>query len=101
MHAAREKKRFTLATKFNLLTIGLILLTAVGLSIFLIRSQISHSYRNLLNHGLSVAAMVAQNSEYGIYTEDKEAIGQIVKSLAVDADVAYVCLYKKKTETDL
>lgn len=96
MHAAREKKRFTLATKFNLLTIGLILLTAVGLSIFLIRSQISHSYRNLLNHGLSVAAMVAQNSEYGIYTEDKEAIGQIVKSLAVDADVAYVCLYKKK-----
>lgn len=96
MHAAQEKKRFSLATKFNLLTIGLILFTAVGISIFLIRSQISHSYRNLLNHGLSVAAMVAQNSEYGIYTEDKEAIGQIVKSLAVDADVAYVCLYKKK-----
>lgn len=96
MHVAQEKKRLNLSTKFNLLTIGLILFTSVGISIFLIRSQISHSYRNLLNHGLSIAAMVSQNSEYGIYTEDKESIGQIVKSLAVDMDIAYVCLYKKK-----
>jgi signal transduction histidine kinase len=96
MHIAREKKRLNLATKFNFLTIGVILVTAVGISIFLIRAQISHSYRNLLNHGMSVAAMMSQNSEYGIYTEDKDAIRQIVKSLAVDADVAYVCLYKNK-----
>ncbi len=96
MRATQEKRYLSLATKFNLLTIGLILVTAVGISIFLIRNQISHSYRNLLNHGLSVAAMVSQNSEYGIYAEDKETIGQIVKSLAVDVDIAYVCLYKKK-----
>ncbi|TVL98386.1 MAG: hypothetical protein CV087_21305 [Candidatus Brocadia sp. WS118] len=96
MHVVHKKKHLSLAAKFNFLTIGLILVTAVGISVFLIRSQISYSYRNLLNHGLSVAAMVSHNSEYGIYTEDKESIGNIVKSLAVDADIAYVCLYKKK-----
>ncbi|NUO09937.1 MAG: hypothetical protein HUU08_14895 [Candidatus Brocadia sp.] len=95
MNALQGKTHLRLATKFNLLTIGLILFTAAGISIFLIRSQILNSYRNLLNHGLSVAAVISQNSEYGIYTEDKESIRQIVKSLAVDADIAYVCLIRR------
>jgi len=96
MHAAQTKRRLTLTAKFNLLTIALILVTSAGISVSLIRSQISHSYRNLINHGLSLAAMVSQNCEYGVYAEDKESIRQIVKSLHTDPEIAYICLYKEK-----
>jgi methyl-accepting chemotaxis protein len=36
--------------------------------------------------------MVAQNSEYGVYTENEEALRQIVDSLAFDENIAYVAM---------
>lgn len=96
MRDTQTKRRLTLTAKFNLLTIALILVTSAGISIYLIRSQISHSYSNLINHGLSLSAMVSQNCEYGVYAEDKESIRQIVKSLHKDPEIAYIRLYKKK-----
>lgn len=96
MRLTQAKKHLRLTTKFNILTITLILITAAGICTFIVRSQISHSYNNLVRHGLSITAIIAQNCEYGIYTEDKEYIWQVAKSLVVDDDIAYVCFYKRK-----
>lgn len=92
----KKKRRVSIATKFNLLTIFIILVTAAGISYFLIQNATSHIYRNLINHGLIIAGMASQTSEYSIYTGDKESMKQIIEGLEVDEDIAYVCLFDKE-----
>ncbi|KAB2833262.1 MAG: HAMP domain-containing protein [Candidatus Brocadia sp.] len=96
MSAINIKKRISIATKFNLLTIFIILITSAGISYFLIQNATSHIHRNLLNHGVTIAGMASQTSEYSIYTGDKESMKQIVENLKVDEDIAYVCLLDKE-----
>ena len=86
------KIRLNLATKFNLLAIALVLMTSLCIALFVVRQERVNMYRALVNHGQSVAAMVAQNSEYGIYTENEASLLQIIDSLAVDAEIAYVTI---------
>lgn len=86
------KIRRSLATKFNLLAIALVLVTALGIALFVVRQERINTSRALVNHGRSIAAMVAQNSEYGIYTENEAFLSQIIDSLAVDAEIAYVTI---------
>ncbi len=85
--------RITLATKFNLLTIVIILVTSVLLSVFYLVDEMKDNHQKLLNDGRSAAAMAALNSEYGIYTRDKKALGQVVESLYLVDGVAYVAIY--------
>jgi signal transduction histidine kinase/DNA-binding response OmpR family regulator len=87
--------RLSLATKFNLLAIALVLVTSLGIALFVVRQTRVDTYRALVNHGRSVAAMVAQNSEYGIYTENEAFLSHIIDSLAVDAQMAYVTILKQ------
>ncbi len=96
MPVSRAKRRISIATKFNLLTILIILMTSAGISFFLMHNVISYRYNSLLRHGLIVAGMASQTSEYCIYTGDRETMMQIVESLEVDDDVAYVCLLNKE-----
>lgn len=93
---AKVKRRVSIVAKFNLLTIFIILVTAAGISYFLIQNATSHIYRNLVNHGLIIAGMASQTGEYSIYTGDKESMKQIIKSLEVDEDIAFVCLLDKE-----
>lgn len=92
MSTTKTRRRISIAAKFNLLTILIILVTAGGISFFLIQNATSHIYRNLVNHGLIIAGMASQTSEYIIYTGDKESMTHIAESLEVDEDIAYVCL---------
>jgi TMAO reductase system sensor TorS len=96
MNPCRVKKNLGLATKLNVLTISLILATSIGISLFLIRTEIKNSYEELLTHGRTVIDMVAKNSEYGVYTENREFLLNIVDSLRADPDIAYVSIYNQK-----
>lgn len=82
-----------LATKFNVLTIGLIVTTALGIALFQIRSERAASYADLLTHGLALAGMVAQNSEFALYTEDEEALNQLLDSTFREGAVAYAVVF--------
>jgi TMAO reductase system sensor TorS len=84
------RRRWSLAAKFNALTITLILITVGFNAFFFARQGRQIFYNHLLTKGRTLAAMVADNSEYGIYTENKEALGQLSDSLKADSDVAYV-----------
>ncbi|NTW59323.1 MAG: diguanylate cyclase, partial [Nitrospirae bacterium] len=90
MNIHNDKKRFSLAVKFNALSIALILVTAVGISLYTIRSEMANYYRELLNHGITIAETASQNCEYGIYTEDRDALNRALQGLSKDADIAYV-----------
>jgi signal transduction histidine kinase/CheY-like chemotaxis protein/HPt (histidine-containing phosphotransfer) domain-containing protein len=83
-----EKKRgYRLATKLNALTIALILATVVVLSGVMVRKEYRNSYEDLEDHGNILVRMVARNSEFGIYTEDRESLGALLESLSVEVDV--------------
>lgn len=85
-------RRLGLVTSFNLLTLAIILLTATGIGVFVIRTTSADFHRDLIRHGTTVAAMIAENAEYGLYVADQEVMSRIVDSLSVDPDVAYVGL---------
>lgn len=93
------ERNMGVTTKFNILTITLILATSLGIGTFVtIRGQVNN-YEKLLRKGMTTAAMVAQNSEYGIYAEDRVGLKQIVQSLEADEDIAYVAVLNRDMQT--
>lgn len=95
MRSTPLKRRMSVSGKFILLSSSLIIIFSVIIALFFIRNEIRYSYQKLLNHGRTVAAMVSQSSEFGIYTEDQESLRQITKSLDIDPDIVYVAILDK------
>jgi signal transduction histidine kinase/DNA-binding response OmpR family regulator len=87
------KTKIGLTTKFNLLSLSLILATALGLGLFVVQQKTASSYRDLVQRGSTTAAMVAQNIEYSLYTENQEALYRIVDSVRLDPDIAYIVVF--------
>ncbi len=96
MRGSERKSGMSLSKKLNLLIISLILVTSLGITFFNIQREIKDDYQNLLEHGRTVADMVSKNCEYGIYTENREFLLNVVKNLEVDPDIAYVAILNKE-----
>ena len=90
------KKTIGLTTKFNLLSLSLILATALGLGLFVVQHNTTSNYRNLIQRGTTTAAMLAQNIEYSLYTENQESLRRIVESVRLDPDVAYIVVFSAR-----
>ena len=69
-----------LRNKLNVLSIGLVILTATGIAGFVVYREITTRSQDLLNTGLTTAAMMAQSSEYAVYTENQDSLRRIVAS---------------------
>jgi signal transduction histidine kinase len=111
MHSAQINKRssfiarleralfengLSLATKFNLLSIALILITAAGICLFMIRMEMTNNYRELLSHGKTIADTTARNCEFGMYTENRSLLLPVLESLSADSEIAYVSVMNRK-----
>ena len=96
--AGQRNRRISLATKVSLLSIGLILVTALGIGVFTVRANMENYYQELLNHGIAIADAAAQNSELGIYTEDRRALWAVLKGLSKDATVMYAAILNGRKE---
>jgi diguanylate cyclase (GGDEF)-like protein len=88
-------KRFSLAAKLSLLTISLILAASIGICLFMIRTEITNYYAELLNHGETIADTTSKNCEFGVYTEDRASLSRVIEALSVDADIAYVSVMNR------
>jgi signal transduction histidine kinase/CheY-like chemotaxis protein/HPt (histidine-containing phosphotransfer) domain-containing protein len=84
-----SKPRSRIATKFNLLAMALVLLTAVAIASLVTWQQSDDRYQALIHHGIDVSKLVAEISEYGIYTEDREALRRIIRG-ARDNEIVYM-----------
>src|SRR5580704_15384924 len=82
--------RLGLLAKLNLLAIGLIVATAIGISGFLVSQQVRDEQQRLRTQGLTIASMLAELAEYSVYTSDTASLRQMLDSLAADRDIAYV-----------
>ena len=85
-------KDLTIGKKFNLLTIGLIVITSLGIASFLTYNAISERYDEMVDHGRSFARLIAENSEYALYTQDETTLNQIVKSIQSEDEIAYLLI---------
>ncbi len=89
MSAGRRSRR-GLAEKLNVLTAALVIGTAAGIAGIVAVAQRRAADTQLAAHGRTMAAMLAENSEYGVYAEDRAALEQLIKSAALDEYVAGV-----------
>ena len=83
-------RRIGLAAKVNTLIVGSILATVLGTGALTLRNMTAESFQQLLSDGATLAAMISQNSEYAIYTENHDALMQAVQGLKAYPSVAYV-----------
>ncbi|MGH8800850.1 MAG: hypothetical protein ACREX6_00950, partial [Casimicrobiaceae bacterium] len=82
--------RTRLATKFNLLSIGLIVLTAVAVTAFLFYRQWTDTERQLRVQGETLAQMLADLSAFGLQERDQAGLARILDSLPDEANFAFV-----------
>src|SRR5512135_2057239 len=85
-----------LLTKLNLLTVGLIALTAVTITSFYVWQQWRDDQQQLRSQGRTVLAMLAELSAPALATTNKSGIDQILAGIAGDSDIAYVAVQDQK-----
>ena len=85
----------SIASKFNLLTIFLITLTALLSGGYITWQHQINSFRSFTEHGEEIATMLSKDIVFGVYTENQEAIGQSLQSLEDNKDIAYILVYNK------
>ncbi len=79
-----------LATKFNSLSILLILFTGGGIASFFLHEASRSNYQELVEEGVRFAQLAASASKQAIFTKDRDSLGRLVNSLAVYKNFAYV-----------
>jgi diguanylate cyclase (GGDEF)-like protein len=79
-----------LLTKLNLLTVGLIFLTAIAITGLYVWKEWRGGETELRAQGSTLAVMLAEAAQHGLETGDRANLTAILDSLAVEGDVAYV-----------
>jgi diguanylate cyclase (GGDEF)-like protein len=87
--------RMGLMTKLNLLTVGLIFLTAVAISVFHFAQQWRDGEQQLRSQGAAMLGVIADLAEYGLYHSDKPYLEQMLNVVSNDPDVAYATVFDR------
>ena len=85
-----------LLTKLNLLTIGLIFLTAIATTGYYVWQQWRDETGDLRQRGATALAMLAELSEFGLYTNNRAYLEAILESLSAEGDIAYAVIVDRK-----
>ena len=91
--------RMGLLTKLNLLTIGLIFLTAISTAGYYLWQQWRDENLELRRRGSAALAMLAELAEYGLYTNNRAHVDAILDSLSANSDIAYAVVIDATGET--
>src|SRR4029453_11372218 len=89
---ALPRIRMGLLTKLNLLTIGLIFLTAIATTGYYLWQQWRDETNDLRQRGATALAMLAELSEYGLNTSNRAYLEAILESLPAEGDIAYAVI---------
>lgn len=87
------KNRFGLTTKFNLLTIGLVILTTFSVTLLQTSREHSSQLKTLLDHGEAISTLVAKYSEFALYSEDQSSVATILNFFD-DREASYLGLLR-------
>jgi diguanylate cyclase (GGDEF)-like protein len=90
--------RMRLLTKLNLLTIGLIFVTAIATTGYYLWQQWRDETGELNRRGAATLAMLAELAEFGLYTNNRPHVDAILDTLSADSDVAYAVVLDARRE---
>ena len=76
--------RLGLQTKLNLLAIGLIVVTAAGISAYLVREQVTDEQTRLRTQGMTIVSMLLELTDSAVAAADTAALRDILDSLDAD-----------------
>ena len=85
--------RMGLLAKLNLLTIGLIFLTAVAITIFYANQRWRDDDQELRARGRALAAVATELAEYALVRQDKAALERLLDGMGANPDVAYMAVF--------
>jgi len=86
----------SIASKFNILTIFLILLASIGTGGFVIWQYKLNTFNNFVRHGEEIAIMLAKSIVYDVYTENTDSLNQSIQGLKESPDIAYLVVFNKQ-----
>jgi diguanylate cyclase (GGDEF)-like protein len=86
--------RWPLLTKLNLLTVGLIFLTAILTTGFYLWQKWQLDERELRSQGSTILAMLTEMSERGLSSSDRARLDAVLANLEADGDYAYVTVFR-------
>lgn len=86
------KKELSLARKFNLLSILLVLATGLSITAFEMRQERVEGLESLLKQGTEIVKMIANFSEYAIFAEDHESLQRAMQGQ--DEETVYLALLR-------
>ncbi|MFO0744163.1 MAG: ATP-binding protein [Myxococcota bacterium] len=81
--------RFGLVAKLNVFTIAIVLLTAGGIAFGIVVDRGARERDELSEEGAMLAGLVADQSEFGLYTENAESLAVALDALRRADDVVY------------
>ena len=84
--------RMGLLTKLNLLTIGLIFLTAVAITIFYADQRWRDDDHELRARGRALAAIMTELAEPALLNHDKAGLERLLDGMSADPDVAFMAI---------
>ena len=88
--------RVGLLAKLNLLAIGLIIATALGVTAFLVNQQLRDEQSRLRTQGVAVAGMLAEVADEAISSRDMTNVAPVIDGLASDRDIAYAAVFDRE-----
>jgi len=91
--------RMGLLTKLNLLTIGLIFLTASATTGFYLWQQWRDENNDLRQRGATALAMLAEMSEFGLHANNRSYLEALLESLTAEGGIAYAVIVDRNGET--
>ncbi|HTC24060.1 MAG TPA: response regulator [Gemmatimonadales bacterium] len=80
----------SVAAKLRMLTVGAVLLTTLALLALAVPRTVTVSFERLSRKGETLGRIVAENSEFAVYTQNLSALRQVAQGLRADPEVAYV-----------
>ncbi len=84
--------RIGLMSKLNMLTIGLIFLTALAITLFYAQQRWRADEAQLERQGAALAGVMTELAEYALYTSDNASLEQLLNGIATDPAVAFVAV---------
>jgi diguanylate cyclase (GGDEF)-like protein len=81
-----------LLAKLNLLTIGLIFLTAVAITVFYANQRWRDDDHELRARGRALAAVTPELAEYALVSQDRAALERLLDGMGAHPDVAYMAI---------
>jgi signal transduction histidine kinase/CheY-like chemotaxis protein/HPt (histidine-containing phosphotransfer) domain-containing protein len=89
------RKDISLTRKFISLNIILILLAVSLIATFFVYEQKNNFKSDLIKNGSTLIAVLSQNIEFGLYTEDVDSLKQVLHSSFNNPDIVFIEVYSQ------